>query len=656
MLAKVAREAEVSALARLSPVDVAAWLQAADARSSPARAQSLYRLTEGHPLLIVETLRLRALDAGAWPAEPGAVLDERLAPLAPAVRAALEVAAVIGREFSSAEVAAAGELPADQLAEALRAALAASILVPAAALDSFRFSHVLLRDRLYRDLLPSRRAALHARAGERLLALGDPQAAAHHLFEGHAQPGQLDPAGARERVARVALAAAEAALSRLAFEDAVRLGRRALGLGTAAGEPFAQPLQAQLELVLAEALIRLGETDEGKQLAAHAAELAERALEPELQARAALVYGTELLSGSLDEQMIALLRRAKAQLGEADSALRARVCARLAAALTPPRHYHDAPEIVGLMRSATALARRLGDRHTLLYVLQFAATVTLMVPEAERFARIEETLELPRALGQRLVLLLTLPADLTALLVSGERDRAEAELPAYDVLLEEFPQPLHQVRRGMIGALLSMLDGDVEGAERRSAELRALVQRCGSGPARALWLTQRLSFAQLRCQPELLVNEAEPLVQHFGTMLGSAPYMGWMLAGLGRREQARERLSLVPVESLEMISANLMDLMGHGEAAVVLGDREQCREVYPRLLRATDRVFWNIGPGSIFGPTGRILGDPDRAVPAPARLGAGAAGRSRFTAPGTACPRRRSHARATRYAPPAARG
>jgi hypothetical protein len=453
LLAKVAREAEVWALPRLSPQHVAAWLQAADESSSPARAASLYRLTEGHPLLIVETLRLRALEASAWPAQPGAVLDERLAPLAPAVRAALEVAAVLGREFSGAEVAATGELPADQVAEALRAALAASIVVPAAAFDCFRFSHVLLRDRLYRDILPSRRAALHARAGERLLALSDPQAAVHHLFEGQVEPGPLPSAGrvTLERVARVALAAAEAALSRLACEAAVSLGRRALGLATAAGEPFPDELQAQLQLVLAEAAIRLGETSAGKQRAAHAAQLAVRAGAPELQARAALVYGTELMSGSIDERMISLLREAQARLGEVDSPLRARICARLAAALTPPRSYGDAPEIVGLMRTATALARRLGDRYTLLYVLQFSATVTLLVPDEERFARIEETLELARALDQRIVLLLTLPAYLTALLVRGERERAEAELPAYDRLLQEFPQPLHQIRRAMIG-------------------------------------------------------------------------------------------------------------------------------------------------------------------------------------------------------------
>jgi hypothetical protein len=162
----------------------------------PLSRLSLYRLTEGHPLLVLEALRLRALGggAGAWPAEPGAVLDERLALLPPEAHAVLQVAAVLGREFSTGEVAATGAWSADHVAAALRTGLGASILVPGAALEQFRFSHELLRDRL----------------------------------------------------------------SRLAFEDALGLGRRALRLAA----PVSERLQSQLQLVLAEALIRLGQTVE----------------------------------------------------------------------------------------------------------------------------------------------------------------------------------------------------------------------------------------------------------------------------------------------------------------------------------------------------------------------------------------------------------
>ena len=622
-LAKVAREAEVIPLSRLSPEDVAAWLvetgppeaQPTESPASEARAASLYRLTEGHPLLVVEALRLRAPGggAGAWPAEPGAVLDERLAMLTHEAQAVLQVAAVLGREFSTGEVAATGEWSADHVAAALRGALGASIIVPDAVLEGFRFSHVLLRDRLYRALSPSRRAQLHVRAGVQLAQAGDAQAAAHHLFEGQGLEGKGlagKSAVPPEYVAQVALAAAEAALSRLAFEDAVSLGRRALGLPAALSEqPLSDRLQSQLQRVLAEALIRLGETLEGKQLAALAAELAERAGAPELLARAALAYGTELASGTLDERMIALLRQALERLGEQDSPLRARVLARLAAALTPPRSYADAPEPIRLMHTATALARRVGDRQTLLYVLQFGSTVSMLVPDQERLACMLETLELARALGQRWTLLLTLPAFVTALIVRGERERAEAELPGYDRLLEEFPQPLHRIRRGMIGALLFLLDGDLEAAERVSAELHALVLRSGPGPGRALWLTHRFCFAQLLGKPDLIAAEATAMIELFGSGLGSAPFVTWVLAGLGRREEAIERLRALPPAPQEPISAYLMDLMGAAEAAVQLMEVENCRILYPRLLRAADRMFWNLGPGAIFGPTARLLGD-----------------------------------------------
>ena len=128
--------------------------------------------------------------------------------------------------------------------------------------------------------------------------------------------------------------------------------------------------------------------------------------------------------------MIALLRQALARLPDGDSPLRARVTARLAAALTPPteRRGHRRDPGAG-RRAPLAMARRLGDRHTLLYVLQFvAATVGFDAPETERFALMQETVELARPLDQRLVLLNALPAYITALLARGDRADAEAEL------------------------------------------------------------------------------------------------------------------------------------------------------------------------------------------------------------------------------------
>ena len=65
LLARIAREALVIPLARLRPEDVAVWAGAAGSATSAAE---LYRLTEGHPLFLVEALRLHRGGGppGAW--------------------------------------------------------------------------------------------------------------------------------------------------------------------------------------------------------------------------------------------------------------------------------------------------------------------------------------------------------------------------------------------------------------------------------------------------------------------------------------------------------------------------------------------------------------------------------------------------------------
>jgi tetratricopeptide (TPR) repeat protein len=607
LLAKLAREAEVLPLHRLSPDDVSLWASEASDRIDSARAGDLYRITEGHPLFVVEALRLgnRADAAAAWPIGSG-LLDERLAAISPATRALLQVAAVLGRELSAADLAATAELGPDRVFAALQEALAASIIVESPPTGALRFSHVLLRDRLYGMLAPSARQALHARAGLVLLASGaKPESVIHHLFEGEA-------AGAPEKIAEVALAAAQSELSRLAFEDAARIGRRALALGATHALP--PRLDTALRLVVAEAAIRLGDAAAGKQLCSEVAEVAEREGMAELLARAALVYGTELASGRIDPKMVALLRGALARLGGERSALRARVMARLAAALTPPIEPAHAVEIVALMRGASHMAHLLGDRHTLLYVLQFGATVALLVPEQERFAMMSEALDLARALDQPLVLLATLPAYVTALLAQGERERAEAELPAYDALLADFPQPLHRLRRRLVEALLCALAGDLEAAEHASRQARDLARREPSGTGTILWLTHRLALAQLLTRPELVAAEATALLAQFEAMPSAIPFTTWLLAGCGRHEEALARLREVRLDPVEIPSANLSTLMGAAEAAVVLGEREIGERLYPRVVEASDRMLWNLGAGALLGPTARVLGDLARCI------------------------------------------
>ncbi len=594
LLHKLEREAEAFALPRLALADVQAWLSALSGETSAAAARELFELTEGHPLFIVEALRLQSsgVPRGTRPPRLCALLDDRLATLGPELRSLLHVAAVLGRQFGVLELAGVAGVSADECVRALPGAVAACLITTEDA-ESYRFSHVLLRDRLYGELAPSRRAALHLRAGEWLLGHGAAaERVVHHFFAGGS-------ASAVERVAQVALAAAAAALSRLAFEDAARLGRRALELE---GRLPAR-LAVELRLMVAEALLRLERGGEGRALAAEAAARAEADGAHELLGRAALVFGTELTAGNSDEQLRALLRRALAQLPKGDFALRARLLARLAAALTPPSTAAQLDELRELLRTALAMARRLEEPHTLLYVLHFAATVALLVPEQERLAHLSETIELASALGQRLTLLLSLPGYVTALLARGELSRALAQLPLYDQLLAEFPQPRHRLRRALLDSLLGALRGDVAQLERGSREAQQLAQREGSCHARILWLMHRMALAQLLARPGLL-EEGDALLAAFETVPRDAPFGAFVLALLGRRAEAAALLRGLELDVLDVHSPHLLIA---AEACLLLQDRALAAQLYPRLAGASDGLRWSF-PCALLGMTQRVLG------------------------------------------------
>jgi tetratricopeptide (TPR) repeat protein len=602
LLARLAREADVYPLLPLSVSEVAAWLRASRTEPSSRTAEDLYRVTEGHPLLVAEVLRLSssALVQDAWP-RPRAVLEERLGRLSAETRRTLEVAAVWGREFAAPDLIATASTDPDRVFQALQEALAASIVESSGDSAGFRFCHVLLRDRLYEQIPPSSRAALHLEVGRILVARRAPQAAIHHLFEGCAGASEPERAELGAWVAPVALAAAEAALTHWAFEDAVRLGRRALAVFEWGG--LSERVLCELLLVVGESLIRLDQVEEGKMFCAKAANRVEGSGSSDLLARAALVHSTELATGRLDEGMVSRLRHALAALPPADSSLRARVLARLATALTPSRTLAEGVEPVTLLRAAAEMARRLDDRHALLYVLQFGTHLGTFLPEVERFAIVQEALALARTLGQPLTLIQTLPSYFTMLAARGEHARAAAELPVYDEILISFPQPLHRVRRLVVESLLATLRGDLERARSCDAAARAIAQVPGTGAALGAWIVHRFSLAQMLARPELLLEDAPTLLAHASRANDGAGLMAWILAALGRTEEARERLG-------EAILAHpwSLGLTTGGAACVLLEDATVGQELYSSLQGA-DRMFFAGAPGLVYGPTARTLGD-----------------------------------------------
>jgi hypothetical protein len=133
-----------------------------------------------------------------------------------------------------------------------------------------------------------------------------------------------------------------------------------------------------------------------------ASRVAERLGDSELFGRAALaatgpLIGVTLILALGDESGVALLERALAALDDRDSALRAQVMGKLAALLTLTARPQAA---ASLARAAVEMARRIGDRDALAYVLD-VTPYAIWGPDNldERLALVDELTRLAGEIG-----------------------------------------------------------------------------------------------------------------------------------------------------------------------------------------------------------------------------------------------------------------
>ena len=168
------------------------------AGASPAAVAEVVRRADGNPFYAEESVRLlmdRA-DASLLPASVQAVIAARLDALAPAQKALLSDAAVVGDVFWMGAVAAVGELSRDEAQEMLYQLVEKQLVrrVRSSSMEGeeeFAFVHALARDVAYQALPRAARASRHVdaatwlehMAGDRVEDLAD--ALAHHCSTAH---------------------------------------------------------------------------------------------------------------------------------------------------------------------------------------------------------------------------------------------------------------------------------------------------------------------------------------------------------------------------------------------------------------------------------------------------------------------------------------
>ena len=373
-------------------LDGVAAFAAAAGVDDAALARKLWTHTAGNPFFVGELLRhLSEVRSGhgAGPSEAdlnvlvvpqsvGEVVSRRVRRLSPEANEVLLWAAIVGTEFGIDVLEAVCEAEPGAVLDGVEEALAARLVLEDANGGGYRFAHALVRHAIYGGLSATRRARLHRRVAEAVESLpGDDStrvaALAHHFAE-------AATAGAGDKAADYAVAAAKEALGRGVREDAFAiLGRGLQALNVRHSDDFAR--RADLLLEASRAHAYTGSARGAQAMALQAADHARRADSGERLAQAACLYATDAPQGSQE-----LLEEALGALGEGCPAVKARVLAALATIRQPIDHVSER-----LSEEALALARACGDREALGTVVHARWLVLLGTPNArELLARAEE--------------------------------------------------------------------------------------------------------------------------------------------------------------------------------------------------------------------------------------------------------------------------
>jgi DNA-binding SARP family transcriptional activator/tetratricopeptide (TPR) repeat protein len=446
----------------------------------------LFKLTDGNPLFLEEMLdHLGEQEVGEGTGQGDSPLSADLEPpeairelvarrvsrLPEEVVYLLQAAAVAGQEFEASIVAEAAALNPDQQLDAFDRAEESRLLRRTGGLvrDRYAFTHGLVRDAIYGELLRGRRVRYHhkiALATERLHGESIDRYVnelAHHFYMGAALAGA-------DKAVRYCIAAGGRALRLLAFEEAVGHLTRALEVAETSGDADQSALCDAL-IALAEAQNQAGDETQANANFARAAALARAIGDPERLALTALRAGPVSYLGIVDahDEQIELLEEALAALPTDDSHLRARVTAQLAVIIVALTGV-PAPGVLEraqrLSSEAVAMARRTGDRLALGYALRSRINVLWgIAPAPERLAAATELGEIAADVGDQFLSLHSHMWRVRELLAQGDVDAVNDELERFETRDTGPVHPLEASWSLNVGAMMKLMAGDIEQAE-----------------------------------------------------------------------------------------------------------------------------------------------------------------------------------------------
>ena len=564
-----------------------------------ALAAAVHARTDGNAFFVEEVLRGLG-ESAEVPESVRQAVGVRLARLGRDANELLAGAAVLGLECDAETLVGTAGLEPAAAEGALDELLQARLLRPAAAARRFEFAHALVREAVYDELNVLRRARLHRQAAEALTARGEEahlEEIATHLFEA---AGTADARLAADALTR----AGRRALERLAYEDAAERFARALqALELAGAEDDAGPVL----LARGDALLRAGEPAAAREAFSSAALIARRRADTELLAHAALgVAGLGIAIAEVDALVVDRLQEAL-ELTE-DPVLRSRLMARLAVELY---YAEDRARSETLSAQAVAAARSAGDPVALAAALN-ARHVALWRPDRldERLAVAAEMISVARD-GDRVAELQARNWRVLDLFELGDMDEWRAEVRRHGRLADDLRLPTFQWYTPLWQAVDAMLAGRFAEAERLRLEAAASGTRAGD--LNAELFAKMIEFTANVMRGDFLAPNLEfALDKVANSPAGPAyrPSVAWLLAELGRHEEARAELARCLAPGGLAFDANWTSAIGEcASAACALGDREHAAVIYDLLAPFAGRPITAGRAVASYGAADRLLGE-----------------------------------------------
>jgi DNA-binding CsgD family transcriptional regulator/tetratricopeptide (TPR) repeat protein len=601
------RSHRVVRLGGLDASAIADWMRSMPELAAwSGAARLLESRTDGNPLLIRLVAEALPANADAMAvdrllterADLRALVMKRLDALSNPARRLMATASVLAERIQPDLLSRLTGHTIQQTEACLREAVDSGVLQNRPA--GLSFTHALVRDAVYAQLLPWDRADLHVRVANALAQLGQPELAgpiATHWRRADRPRECVD----------WARRAAVQAHSILAYDEAASFAELAMEQAQACGAVGAE--LAEIAVELARARFAAEQVPESIDACVLAADLAEAAARPDLLAEAALViHGI----GSIDVYRVirGLCDRALAQLPAHDSVIRARLLAQIAVAAAEDE---AGPVAQVLSARALAAAEASGDPTAILEAIA-ARHLSITVPQTvhERLELANRAIELGSRSNSPMAELWGHLWRLEASLQLGDLVDFDRELAVVDRIGRARQSPIARWHWERLSATRSALVGNFEealihneNAKRLSEKMRDL-STTGMYFAflNAVAMITGDPSAQSQLTPEYL-NSLPPLPVVRITWPIVLAMRGERDAAVAAFEEFRSLPATFPVGTLWAATIGQIGL-----TAILLDDAEVAAQVYELLLPLAGYCTGD-GSGAVisYGSNSLNLGD-----------------------------------------------